>query len=75
MVSLGRPETCPGSHIHALGLVNMTRDELWKNIRDQATLIFIFNQEGQGILKAQKALVALHAKQQTKSGTKGLHSI
>ena len=75
MVSLGRPETCPGSYIHALGLVNMTRDELWKNIRDQATLIFIFNQEGQGILKAQKALVALHAKQQTKAGTKGLHSI
>lgn len=36
----------------ALGLVNMTRDELWTNVRDQATLIFIFNQEGQGILKA-----------------------
>ena len=53
----------------------MTRDELWKNVRDQATLIFIFHQEGQGILKAQKALVAVHAKKQTKSGTKGLHSI
>ena len=50
MVSLGRPET--PRVIGALGLVNMTRDELWKNVRDQATLIFIFNQEGQGILKA-----------------------
>ena len=61
--------------IHALGLVKMTRDELWKNVRDQSTLIFIFSQEGQGILKAQKAVAAVHAKKQTKSGTKGLHSV
>ena len=58
----------------ATGPASVIRNELWKNVRDQATLIFIFNQEGQGILKAQKAPMAVRGEKQTKSGTEGLQS-
>lgn len=41
-----------------------------KNVRDQATLIFIFSQEGQGILKAQKAAVAVQLRSRLNLGLK-----
>lgn len=58
----------------ATGLASIIRNELWKNVRDQATLIFTFNKEDQGILRAQMAPMAVRGERQTKCGTEGLQS-
>ena len=58
--------------MEALGQASMSTEEPFKNVREQATLTFTFNQESQGILWDTLDAtdpVAVCGKEQTKFGT------
>lgn len=48
---------------------SISTEELWGNVREHVTLIFTLHHEGQGVLKAHVAPMAVHGKDQTKCGT------